>query len=192
MPTNKDDLTDQGTLIMSVARLNVGDKLLWPGRSTPLEVVEPAWKDGDDSDPRKVAVEGPQGGVITLEYNSWDEVWETSTDGRVERVVVVEQANPAPITADMDEPFTTEWDDPSDPCPHCCTDALTCNVDYHCDFTESGSFGKHNDGYIMRTDSGATSRLLNAQCLECGGTVYQHPAYPLLMQEDMRPPDIKP
>lgn len=181
-----DELTDRGPIAGGPAALAEGDTVLWEGRSQPLVVDEPAHEDGEHSDLREVAAIGPRGGVVRLRKHKRDTGWQTCSDGAVSTVVIVDKGDRTPVTTDMDEPFTTAWDDPSDGCPHCGgVGAEFTTEDFQCHYVSDGLFGATGDDrFIERTDTGAPRRLIHAECIRCGGVVYQHPAYARLVTSD--------
>ena len=178
---NSDSLTDRGTYAGSVSRLSEGDSVLWDGRANPLTVIEPAHEAGDHSDVLEVAVEGPRGGVVTLRERF--QGWKTAS-GRVETVVITEKTDPEPRATDGED-FVTDWHDPSDDCPHCGHTRLeSLSADFHCEYLTSAQFGENDGRVIGVTDSGAQRRLLRATCVDCGGVVYEHPAWALLNADE--------
>lgn len=168
------------------AALSEGDRVLWEDRSTPLTVIEPAHADGEHSDPREVAVEGPRGGIVTLRKGTTDFTWQTSSDGRVDTVVIVE-SDSEPVSSGRETAFTTEWDSPLDDCPFCGDLDEFTSQDYRCHYVDDGLWGGYSDAGrdtpIERTDAGSERILLRAECTSCGGVVYEHPAYSLLVGE---------
>lgn len=165
-------LTDKGNIAGGVAALDRGDEILWDGRTEPLEVIEPAWEDGDHTGPRGVAVEGPRGGIVELTRSPTAASWKTSVDNRVSTVVIVEKGP----GEELEDGVKTHWADPTDDCPYCGHLDRYRSQDFNCEYLFGGLYGGE-DRSIERTDSGFQKRLLRATCTHCGGVVYQHPGY---------------
>lgn len=190
---------DQYPIVGGPAALEAGDEVLWDGRSEPLTVVEPAHVDGDHSEPRTVAVEGPRGGIVTLERGLNHRRWKTDVDGRVGPIVRVATGVPRPVTVTQSAPYHAgEWAGPTDDCPHCSdvNDFDFTTEDYRCHYVDDGVWGgAPEDGPIERTDAGSNRRMLQASCQKCGGIVYEQPAYALLVGDGVEtlgfPPELR-
>ncbi|ERJ05126.1 hypothetical protein HLRTI_002925 [Halorhabdus tiamatea SARL4B] len=180
------DSPEERTYAGGPAALEVDDEIIWDGRANPLTVIEAAHQDREHSDTEEVAVKGPRGGVVTLSKSVRSRSWKTSSDGRVDSVYVVSQADREPVSAGRDKPFQTEWGGPTDDCPHCGTgdDNQFRSEDFRCHYVHGGLWGGHDGRPVERTDAGMERTLVRAQCTTCGGVVYEHPAYAMLFGGD--------
>jgi hypothetical protein len=145
-------------------------------------VIEPAHEAGEHSDVLEVAVEGPRGGVVTLSEGFRG--WATDSDGSVETVVITDETEPEPLATDGED-FVTDWHDPSDDCPFCDHARLSSrSADFQCEYVRSSQYGEHEGRVIEVSDTGAQRRLLRGTCVECGGVVYEHPAWAVLNADE--------
>ncbi|WP_135666815.1 hypothetical protein [Halorhabdus rudnickae] len=188
-------LTERYPIAGGPPALADGDRILWEGRSEPLTVIEEAHEDGKHSDVRDVAAEGPRGGVTTLSREVTSRSWKTDSDGAVDSVVIVEEGDREPVAAGKTDPVTTAWDGPLDDCPFCGHLDRFSSQNFRCHYVTSGLWGgspELRNAPIERTDAGAERAILRAECVKCGGIVYEHPAYSLLFDGDSGPTEFPP
>lgn len=188
------DATDRKSIVGGPAALEVGDEIIWDDRANPLTVIEAAHQDGKHSDTEEVAVEGPRGGVVTLSLPLHSQSWKSSSDGRVGTVYLVAEGDREPVSAGREKPFQTEWGGPTDDCPHCGSgdDNQFTSQDFRCHYVQDGTWGGYDDRPIERTDAGMDRVLVRAECITCGGVVYEHPAYAMLFGGDRDPVGFPP
>lgn len=177
-----ESLTEKGRLAARPDRFENGDSILWEGRSTSLTVIEAAHIDGEHSDPRELAVEGPQGGIVTVSYDKYTNSWQTSSDGRVEVIVIVDDSDRRPVTLAGETAYTTVWECPADDCPHCVGVDRSADSRFKCEYLKTDFYTRSphggEDSYHEYQDGdGLPKKLLRAVCAGCGGVVYEHPAY---------------
>jgi hypothetical protein len=189
----KQSLKEKGRFATHPDKFETGDKVLWDNRKTPLTVIEPAHVNGEHSDPQEIAFEGPQGGIVTAYYKTYGNYWQTDSDGRVDTIVITEDSDERPITLSDEDPFTTSWETPADPCPHCNNDEHDEHYSrdrFRCKYLKTDFYtgsDRGSKGYHQYQDGdGLPRKLLRAVCTDCGGVVYEHPAYKPITEIDTK------